>query len=1165
MASNYHLTEEISGIGKDRKEILRYINLKLASMGQPFFEGYVGEKSEGMSEKEVVDMAESLLNNYKEKMRLLSDTIINPADHRIQNFIGRYFQDISFVNDMRLPFDSFVLDKPGLGREVSLPPDRNDFSNEYIDTYRIKQGILHNPVRDRRTTSGTFHIVKGGLPVPGEKKAVPKIAFAHLFRAAFNPPEDLLELPYTSSQEKRAKLFVSLLLRPTVSPEVEQVVKGKSMEVRFFAPGGLVSNLDFVESIFGNAGDPYLHKNDAALDVEHWTGHTGCIILAPHLTKLRKKDLGLPHWEDASERMRRDGMCWKEENELYNDGVPFKLTCRDESGVVITIIGDNYFGYSKKEIKTMISYSANLTGLCEEEHAGGALAFGRKSPGDYFSAEEFYKKEDKKPLFEDIKKNFAGLMDLQPENYGIDKLNSNIFYVPENAEFSLYESLVSWNYDGERREVKLRPESCYVLPSGHKIHIEKHPFDPSWRLVLTNSRGVFCHKPSTVSGGGKSEISKSLLNAIMYGFFFVGNIEEDFKRVDEILTYDFRKRWNKKSKTGESGNMLKSEYRLGNVIRMLTPFEEYTDEYNKFIGNMPDYIKGLILLIKKLHLSGFSGNYKELFSVDSINGRKGTNLIFNGRKIISSYLRVGYNMDESWRLFSLRPDFIAASKIQMEDDISATITLPSEALDMNEGEFKDRSLKLIQNCEYLFFQRPDEAVHRGYDKEAEEDLAGQNTFTTNYEPLTPADGRDLVDDAISFDEYTAPIKDIISQGAGAEEDTYFISPSHPRILEDNERSKNPRYLQKNPAFFNPQDKYLAEVGTRLSDNIGIDHPVYFPVNSVLPGRRNNPADRKKGIRALSVYSPVHYQQLPELFMDFICSLTGKSPSTTGAGSEGALTKAPFNMLVATTDLNNALLSYILTGYQGFSTAAGYVGPEGRVDHDISILIPEIWCRLSTDEIDADKLIEDGSLEKLEDFEHEGEVIKASRLGYRITEKFVFKFFGRIFEEPMTIFNDRMLKPELQNMDDYIDGIKNITEAQQKSARAYLEDGSVESAIPPLKALIYIMAEGSWEGKDVSDPEVRRLFTRDYVLNSDWYKERLLFRQEREVALWKKHVAYLKEFLSDSRNAVLIEELGLKDKFSRAGKHLEMLGSEEYLKSLWGTIGADPLCRSVEND
>ena len=34
----------------------------------------------------------------------------------------------------------------------------------------------------------------------------------------------------------------------------------KTMEVRFFAPGSLVSNLDFVESIFGNGGDPCCRK-----------------------------------------------------------------------------------------------------------------------------------------------------------------------------------------------------------------------------------------------------------------------------------------------------------------------------------------------------------------------------------------------------------------------------------------------------------------------------------------------------------------------------------------------------------------------------------------------------------------------------------------------------------------------------------------------------------------------------------------------------------------------------------------------------------------------------------------------------------------------------------------------------------------------------------------
>ncbi len=61
-------------------------------------------------------------------------------------------------------------------------------------------------------------------------------------------------------------------------------------------------------------------------------------------------------------------------------------------------------------------------------------------------------------------------------------------------------------------------------------------------------------------------------------------------------------------------------------------------------------------------------------------------------------------------------------------------------------------------------------------------------------------------------------------------------------------------------------------------------------------------------------------------MEFIASMTGKSPSTTGAGSEGALTKGPFNALCAITDLNNALVSYLVSGYSGWVTSAGCLVP-----------------------------------------------------------------------------------------------------------------------------------------------------------------------------------------------------------------------------------------------
>ncbi|MFT5126649.1 MAG: hypothetical protein ACI8W8_000244, partial [Rhodothermales bacterium] len=92
---------------------------------------------------------------------------------------------------------------------------------------------------------------------------------------------------------------------------------------------------------------------------------------------------------DATERQKKDGMCWENEDEIYNDGGAFKVTCRNDKGVVVTLIADNYFGYCKKEVKTQLSYAANLMGVCEEEHAGGALAFPRYDLGESFRLNDY--------------------------------------------------------------------------------------------------------------------------------------------------------------------------------------------------------------------------------------------------------------------------------------------------------------------------------------------------------------------------------------------------------------------------------------------------------------------------------------------------------------------------------------------------------------------------------------------------------------------------------------------------------------------------------------------------------------------------------------------------------------------------------------------------------
>ncbi|MDP3442697.1 MAG: hypothetical protein Q8T08_07505, partial [Ignavibacteria bacterium] len=382
-------------------------------------------------------------------------------------------------------------------------------------------------------------------------------------------------------------------------------------------------------------------------------------------------------------------------------------------------------------------------------------------------------------------------------------------------------------------------------------------------------------------------------------------------------------------------------------------------------------------------------------------------------------------------------DFIASDKLQMEDDISASIVIPSNHFEYLPREIDFPAVKFIENCEHRFFQRPDEAINRGYDKQAEADLATPNTFISNFEPLKVDDADSIINDAIEFDKYTRPIKKLIEEVAEKRDCNYFVSSSHPRIFEG-KPSENMRYLQIRPDVVKQKEKYICEVGARLYRKIPSDKPVLWPVISVLSGRRNNPP--APGIRPLAVYNPIHYQELPELFMDYICSLTGKSPSTTGAGTEGALTKGPFNALCTITDLNNALVSFILTGYDGYSTAAGYIGPKYRVDHDISLLIPELWSRLRVEERDAKYLIAEGCLEKLNDFEFEGKKVLASRLGYRITYKFMRTFFGRVFENPSSVFAEDMLKPELQGMDIFVDGINNVVEAQKKVALNYFNDG-----------------------------------------------------------------------------------------------------------------------------
>lgn len=1132
---------------QSRRRLLRYINLTLLAHGLPA----ALDDREG----EFAEVAAGLLGSYQEMNRQLASHRC-PVDRRIEAFLADHLGDVAGDAPPRVPDVTVKLDRHGMARELALPADGHHFSSSLVDSYRVANGVLHNPAADRRTTKGTFHVVEDGLPIANDKKAVPRKVFAELMRHAVRPPKDLLQLPFTSEREEQAHCFVSLMLRPIVCPAVPGVTPEKTMEVRFFAPGSLVSNLDFVESIFGNAGDPTLPENDAALDPEHWTGHTGCVILAPHLTRFTKQDLGLPRWTDATERQRRDGMCWKEPGELYNDGGACKITCRTDAGVVVTLITDNYFGYCKKEVKTQLSYAANLYGNAEEEHAGGAMAFASYNVGDEFQVNAL---RHNGRTFAEVADDYPNLIERRPEGYGVDRMHPQVIYVPAVAKASLRDQEIAWESpNGEKHSIPLLPEQVYIAPSGYKLRMEKHPAAPSWRLIGTVAEGVVCHKPCTVSGGGKSEISKSLRDYMLYGPIFVNDIERDLNLVQEIFDRDYATRWREGSQevgvyqTRKSRPVLGEARSLGSLIKLLTPSSEYNEEFNAWLRSIPSHVYALVFAIKRFYQPEWGEDWRSHFSVDIINGAAGHELKFEERTLVGTYLRVGLLGQQTWRTYKVRQDFAAAAKVQTEDDISASVVAPGQLLGQGFGIDSDRSFKFVQNCEYRLFQRPDDAVHRGLDKQAEADLAEESNFLSNFEPLTLDVVKGLTERAIDLDAFTPPMQRLL-RDAVANESPYTVCSALPRIV-DGKPTKNPRYLQSRPDMVRPLDKHVAEMGMRLHRGIAEDEPLNVPVGAVMFGRRNNPPDRELGIKQLAVYGPIHYQEPPELFMDFIASLTGKSPSTTGFGSEGALTKGPFNNLRFAADLNAALLSSVLTGLAGFSTAAGHIGPNVAVGHDVSLLIPEIWCRLEPFEREPEFLIREGLLERVEDFEHQGRTIPASRLGWRINYRFVRRFFGRIFDNPDKVFDEEILSPEKQDLQAFAEGVEYIANAHNTVAKDYFLDGTSDALCPPLQALVTIMAEGSWNGKTEKAPEVRAMFTREAILASDWYKERLTLKQQRDVELWRRHVEALETYVHAHGDP---SKLGLDARLDLARRELGRVSMSSYLESLEGSIGVQP--------
>jgi len=240
------------------------------------------------------------------------------------------------------------------------------------------------------------------------------------------------------------------------------------------------------------------------------------------------------------------------------------------------------------------------------------------------------------------------------------------------------------------RSIRLLPNHTYVHPSGYKVKVVRHPSVAKWRLVGTLAEPTFCHKPSTVSGGGKSEISKSLTDAVLYGPIFIGEYDSDMDLVEQIINRDYSdcildayKPYN----SDPARPILSMERTLGSVIKLLTrkfrkcfPFailckgsahshyifvslfytadDIFTPKHNEFVDNIPNHIRAIIFAIKSNYRPEMGKNWRSYFTVDMSNGVPGHELKFKHRQLVGSYLRVGLWKNGTWRNFKMRQDFI---------------------------------------------------------------------------------------------------------------------------------------------------------------------------------------------------------------------------------------------------------------------------------------------------------------------------------------------------------------------------------------------------------------------------------------------------------------------------------------------------------------------------
>ena len=255
-----------------------------------------------------------------------------------------------------------MLDREGMARVMSLPATADSFSSPYLNSYRVPQGVLHNPqqrpphharpVPHRRRRASRSGRQSGGAQA-GFRGAVGRRP------APAGGPADAA-LHRGSGRAWRAASSRCCCGRWCVRRRA--AIPRRRWKSASSRPAAWSATWISWRAFSATPAIRTCRKTMPALDVP--IGRD-----TPAAWCWRRTSWGCRRriWAAACERGHRAAAARRHVLDrrgraLQRTAARSRWPAATQRGVMVTIIADNYFGYCKKEVKTQISFAANLYG-----------------------------------------------------------------------------------------------------------------------------------------------------------------------------------------------------------------------------------------------------------------------------------------------------------------------------------------------------------------------------------------------------------------------------------------------------------------------------------------------------------------------------------------------------------------------------------------------------------------------------------------------------------------------------------------------------------------------------------------------------------------------------------------------------------------------------------